>query len=49
MLHEDQALLVERHLQHIQHECDLAVLLLASWGSVFADSELWGGSNLGSG
>ena len=39
MLHEDQALLVERYLQGIQHECDLAVALLASWGSAFADSE----------
>ena len=38
-LHKDQALLVERYLQRIQHECDLAVALLASWGSAFADSD----------
>lgn len=38
-LHEDQPLLVERYLQRVQHECDLAVALLASWGSVYADTE----------
>ena len=38
-LHEDRALLVERYLQRIEHECDLAVALLASWGSAFADSD----------
>ena len=38
-LHEDQPLLVERYLQRVQHECNLAVALLASWGSAFADTE----------
>ncbi len=38
-LHEDQELLVERYLQRIQHECDLAVALLASWGSAFAGAD----------
>ena len=32
--------MVERYLQRVQHECDLAVALLASWGSVYADTEL---------
>ena len=38
-LHEDQELLVERYLQRIQHECDLAVALLASWSSAFAGAD----------
>ena len=38
-LHEDQPLLVERYLQRVQHECNLAIALLASWGSVYADTE----------
>ena len=30
---------MERYLQRVEHECDLAIALLASWGSVFADTE----------
>ena len=37
--HEDQPLLVESYLQRVQHERDLALALLASWCSVYADTE----------